>query len=236
MEITEKNDFLYEFSFLSKREYLNDKKQSIIPVLIHDKKVLDIDITGFKFQNGNNRDIPVLDPEEPYKIAKKRLDERVNKEIKPIKLILKEKLEKELFRVKNHYFKQIKEKDEEVETCANKIKMLQAKLRHTSYERDINILKRMIKESKERLETLKKKSYYERLKTEEVFHIKDEVEKHVLSIKNVLMNITVFYYPIYHLRVTKKSKNRDKLKVKVNYKEKNKETILKYDPILDKII
>jgi hypothetical protein len=98
--------------------------------------------------------------------------------------------------------------------------MLQSKLRHTSYERDIMILKRMIRESEERLEMLKKRSYHERLKIEEEFHIKDEIEKHALSIKNSLINVTIYYYPIFELTTT------------LNGKKK----ILSYDPILEEII
>jgi hypothetical protein len=210
--------FLYEFSFLSTYQYLNDKKQSTSTILIKDKDVLDIDFAKFNIRKGNKEEISFLDALEPYQTAKKRLDEKVNKEIKPLKLILKEKISKELFRVKGHYFKQIKEKDEEVETCANKIKMLQSKLRHTSYDRDINILRRMIRESQERLEMLKKKSYRERLHAEELFHINEEIEKHVLSIKNSLINITVFYYPIFDLQVS----------------HKGKKIVLKYDPVLGK--
>lgn len=221
LEIKPNNlDLLYEFSFLSNYQYLNDRKQSTSTILVADKQILDLDITKFKTHRGNRDEIPVLDSLEQYKIAKKRLDEKVSREIKPLKLILKEKLEKELFRVKDHYFKQIKEKDEEVEACINKIKMLQSKLRHTSYDRDRRILERTIIESKERLEYLKKKSYRERLRVEEVFHINDEVEKHVLSIKNVLINITVYYYPVYDVRVSSKGKR----------------SVLKYNPVLKKFV
>ena len=209
-------NFLYEFSFLSTYQYLNDKKQSMNKILTNEKEVLDLDLVKFKIHNGNKEEISLLDPLKPYQVARKRLDERVIKDIKQIKLILKEKLEKELSRVKDHYFKQIKEKDEEVESCVNKIKMLQSKLRHTSYERDINVLKRMIRESQERLEMLRKKSYRERLRAEEVFHIKDEVEKHVLLIKNSLINVTVFYYPIFEVHASRKGKK----------------TVVNYDPIL----
>jgi hypothetical protein len=187
-------NFLYEFSFLSTYQYLNEKKQSMYKIIVKDKELLDIDISKLKTAKGNKNDIPIIDAGDAYIIAKKSLDGKVIQEIKPIKLLLRGKIDKELFRIRDHYLKQIKEKDEEVETCANKIKMLQGKLRHTSYERDINILKRLIRESQERLEMLKKRSYKERLKTEENFHINDEVEKHVLSIKNVLINLTVYYW------------------------------------------
>jgi len=216
MEITESKGFLYKFSFLSDYQYLNDKKHSVNTLIIKDKKFLDIDLAKFKLQKGNKDKFVDLDSLENYQAAKKILDKKVNKEIKPIKLNLKEKLKKELFRVKDYYFKQIKEKDEEVDTCAQKISLLQSKLRHTFYERDIDTLKRMIRESKERLDMLKKRDYRERLKTEEIFHINDEVKKHILSIKNILINITIIYYPVYNLKVSNK--------------------IIIYDPLLDEII
>jgi hypothetical protein len=184
----------YEFSFISTYQYLNDKKQTLNKFFVKDGKILDVDISKFKTQRGNKEDILNFDPSEDYQIAKKKLHEIITNDIKPIKNILKKKLEKELTRIKGHYAKQIKEKDDEVESCANKIRLLQSKLRHTSYERDRNIIMRMIRESNERLEMLKKRSYKERLKVEEEFHIKDEVEKHALAIKNNLINITVYYY------------------------------------------
>jgi len=211
------SDILYGFSFLSSYQYLNDKKQSITKILVKDKDVLDIDISRFKAQNGNKEEISNLDPLNSYQIAKKILEKKVINEIKPIKMVLMKKLDKELFRVKDHYFKQIKEKDEEVEACANKIKMLQNKLKYTSYERDIRILERTIRESKERLEDLKRRGYKERLKSEEAFHINDEIEKHVLSIKNTLINISVFYYPIYEII-------------------SNNKIVIRYDPVLDRVI
>lgn len=215
-----KFDFIYKFSFLSNYQYLNDKKQSNSVILIKDKSNINLDLNKFKTLKGNKEEISQLDPTAQYDIAKKILDKEVSKQIKPIKSILKEKLEKELHRIKSHYQKQIKEKDEEVEACANKIKMLQSKLRHTSYDRDISILKRLIRESTERLEMLKKKSYRERLKAEELFHINDEVEKHALSVKNILINLTVIYYLVFEL---------------ISSKDRKKISIV-YDPILDKII
>lgn len=213
-------DFISEFYFLSVYQYLNEKKQSINRLLIKDKSILDLNIDKFKSRTGNREEIPSIDLNASYKLAIANLESDVEKEIRPIKLLLKEKLERELKRVKEHYVKQIKEKDEEVETCERKIKLLQSKLRHTYYQRDIDILEMQIRESKERLEKLKKKGYRERLKKEEIFHVDDEVEKHVLSIKNNLINATVFYYPIYKILISSNGKNRS----------------VKYDPILEKVI
>jgi len=188
------SNLLYEFSFMSNYQYLNNKKQSINKILIKDGKIIDIDISKIKTQRGDQKDVIINNSTEQYELAKNKLEETIKKEIKPIKENLKIKLNKELLRVKDHYSKRIREKDEELENCANKIKMLESKRKHTSYERDRNILARLIRESIERLDMLKKKGYRERLKIEEDFQIKDEVEKHALSIKNNLMNVTIYYY------------------------------------------
>jgi hypothetical protein len=203
-------NFLSEFSFLSIYQYLNEKKQTIIKFLVKDREVLNLDMSKFKTHDGNKEEIPSVDLKMPYNLAKKKLDMQVNKEIKEIKSSLKAKLDKELHRIKSHYFKQIKEKDEEVERCKEKIKLLEGKLKHTFYDRDINTIKRTIRDSKVRLEMLQKKSYRERLNAEEIFHINDEVEKHVLSIKNILINTTLYYYPIYGILVSSKGKRISK--------------------------
>ena len=213
-------NFLSEFSFLSIYQYLNEKKQTISKFLVKDRESLDLDISKFKTHDGNKEEIPSIDLKESYNLAKKRLNILVNKEIKTIKSFLNAKLDKELHRIKYHYFKQIKEKDEEVERCKEKIKLLESKLKHTYYDRDINVLKRIIQESKVRLEMLQKKSYRERLHAEEIFHINDEVEKHVLSIKNILINITLCYYPVYSIIISSKGKKISR----------------KYDPVLKNII
>jgi len=209
-------EFLSEFSFLSNYQYLNEKKQSQNKILVKNREVLNLDLSKFKIQTSNKDEIPEIDLSNAYQIAKNRLTSNVTKEIKPIKIILKEKLDRELGRIKDHYFKQIKEKDEEVERCAEKIKLLKSKLKHTFYDRDISILNRLIRESQERLENLKKKSYKSRLEAEEKFHVNDEVEKHVLSIKNNLINVTLYYYPTYDLDII----------------TKGKKVVQKYDPVL----
>lgn len=210
--------FIFEFSFLSNYQYLNEKKHAMNKILIKDNKVLNLDISKLKVLSGKKEEIPMINLEKEYLVAKKKLDEEQAVETKKIKVSLKEKLDHGLFRIKDHYHKQIKEKDEEVETCERKIKILETKLRHTFYDRDLFILRRQIRESKERLELLKKKGYKERLKTEEAFHITDEVEKHALLIKNSLINITIYYYPIYSVSL------------------KGKKGLIKYDAVIGKII
>ncbi len=144
IELNEKErGYIYRFSFLSNYEYLNNKKQSINTLLIKDRKVFDLDLSSIKANDDHEKNIQTPDLEEQYNFAREQLDEKISQETKTIKELLREKLKKSLFRIKDHYHKQIDEKDEELESCANKIKMLQAKLRHTTYDRDINILNRI---------------------------------------------------------------------------------------------
>ena len=211
--------FLCKFYFLSTYESLNQKNQSINKFLIKDLKILDLDLDKFKTKAGDIKEIDSIDLEKEYLLAKKRLTLELNKITKPMKNSLNKKLSKEIKRIKDHYSKQIQEKDYEVKRCEEKIMLLGSKLKHTFYDRDILNIKRNIRESEARLEMLKQKSYKERLTAEENFHIKDEVEKHVLAIKNNLINITLFYYPIYEVTASSKTEKISK----------------KYDPFLDKV-
>jgi hypothetical protein len=210
--------YFQEFSFHKTYQYLNVKKQSISKYLMNQGEIIDLDIKRFKTQEAKD-EISTMDLEKSYNIAKKRLSADISKEVRTIKPALREKLEGELARVRGHYKKQIKEKDEELARCEEKIKTLRSKLKHTYYDRDIRILNMQIRESEERLEGLKQKSYKKRLEAEESFHITDITEKHVLAIKNHLMNITIYYYPKY----------------RVSAMTGRKKVSLIYDPIFDTV-
>ena len=213
-------DFLSEFTFFSNLQALNERKQFLKKYLIQDSQILDLDLTKFKFLKSNPTEIPELDILKQYIIAKNNFKEYLNDNIKDIKLKLKEKLEIEFQRIKEYYLNQIKEKDDEIETCKKKINTLKNTLKHTFYQRDIDILKRNIRESEERCEMLGKKGYKKRLEEEEEFHIKDEMNKHALVIENKLVNTTIFYYPItiFSLTLSLDKKTIASLKtIKISY-------------------
>lgn len=217
-----KNGFvsLEEFNFLSSCQYLNEKKDFASKILIKDKDILDFNISKFKLSKGKIEEIKELNVDEEYKLAQNKVKDIIKNETKQIKANLKIKLEKELTRIKEHYYKQIKEKDDELERCLEKIKLLESKLKHTYYERDARILQMKIKEAKVQLGELKERDYRERLIEEERFHVTDETDKHALTIDNHLVNISVFYYSLYSLKVSLK----------------NKVSEILYDPVFDKIV
>ena len=202
-------NFLPEFTFFSNLQALNEKRQLLKKYLIKDKEILDLDLTKFNFLKSNPKEIPNQDLKEQYEITKNDFKKYLKENIKDFKINLKEKLEIEFQRIKKYYLTQIKEKDDETDTCQRKINNLKSKLKHTYYKRDINTLKRNIKDSKVRLEMLKKRGYNKRLNAEEKFHLRDEIDKHALIIENKLVNVTIFYYqtPVFSLSLNKKSKN-----------------------------
>jgi len=216
---TQKNisyNFLPEFTLLSLSQALNEKKQFLKKYLINNNQILDMDLTEFKCSKPNPNEIPSLDISEQFDIAKNNFKEDIQENILPIKIKLKEKLQTELERINEYYSNQIKEKDEEIEICRRKINKMKQDLRHTFYERDVNTLKRNIKDSEVRLDMLKKKGYKERLDEEKEFHLRDEMDKHALIIENKLVNASIFYYPIitFSLALTQKSKIKSSKKSK----------------------
>jgi len=206
--------FLPKFTFLSNCQYLNEKKQFMNSILVKEGKILDI--TLGKLTEGRKADIGEEDVSKEYNVAMVKLDNIIKEETKDIKLSLRKKLRKELERVKYYYSNQIKEKDEEIERCKEKIKSFKSKLRHTFYERDADILRMKIREYEERFEKLKRQGYVKRLKIEEKFHITDETDKHALLIDNHLMNISIIYYPLEVFTLVCQ-RNGVKRSVKLNY-------------------
>lgn len=206
--------FLPKFTFLSSCQYLNEKKQIIKSIFVKDGKVIDLNLE--KLKEGQKTDIGDVDVSGDYDIAMIKFVNIIKEETKEVKVSLRRKLRNELERIEDYYSSQIKEKDEEIERCKEKIKSFTSKLRHTFYDRDADILKMNIREYKERLEKLKKRSYASRLKAEEKFHIADETNKHALLIDNHLMNTSIIYYPIDVFTLVCK-RNGVKRSVQLNY-------------------
>lgn len=203
--------FISRFTFISTCQYLNKKRQFKNEIIVKDKESIDVKLPGL--QKGKKEDLSSANVSEQYKTAKNVLGKLIDKETYDTRELLKEKLEKELSRIKEYYYNQKQEKDDEVGQIEEKIRLLESKLRHTFYERDIIILRRIIRESNEKLVKLENTGYEERLKKEEKFHINDELNKHALIINNELINCSVIYYPIITYSVEMKGVNKKSGKI-----------------------
>ena len=224
-DITERYQagFIPKFTFYTVSQYLNKKKQVMHNITVKKGNVVDFDFSKFRITSGNKGEVSNIDFAGDYQAAKEKLSEILENEAEEIKKELCEKLEEELGRIKKYYGKQKREKDDELERVVEKIKMLEAKLKHTYYRRDADILRRMIRETNTQLEKLKTIGYEERLKGEEEFHLNDEKEKHALLVDSSLMHCMVYYYLIKVYFV-----------VLVNGK-KIKKVEFGYDPILKEV-
>jgi len=203
--------FIPEFTFLSICQYLNDKKQFMNKIRIKDGNILDMNLG--KLTRGDAADIGEVEVFNEYKAAKIKLQEMISEKTKEIRYNLSIKLEKELKRIKEYYGNQIKESDEEVERCLEKIKLLEAKFKHTYFDREALILKRMIREYNDRLVKLKEQGHKERLKKEELFHVNDELDKYALSVNHSLANINLIYYKNCTYTLKLKSSKSDSIKI-----------------------
>jgi len=189
--------YLTKLTFLSSCQYLNEKKQFISSIIVANNQIIEVDWNKYELQEGNKEDIEVGEISNQYKIAQRELRRIIEKETKEIKSTLKDKLGKELERLRDHYKQQINEEDEELARCEEKIKLFEGQLEHAYYDKDIRSLKQKIKKYKNRAEELKKEGYEERIKGEERFQIQDEVYKHSLRIDNNLINVSIIYYPSF---------------------------------------
>jgi len=231
---------LPEFTFFSNAQALNKRKQLLKKYLVKDKEILDLDLTKFKFLKPILEEFQLLEIDSQYDIAKKKFKENSIEEIKDIKIKLKEKLKTEFERINEFYENQIKEKDDEIDTCKKRINTLKSELKHTFYERDADTLKRNIRESEARCEMLKKQTYKERLIEEEKFHLRDEIDKHTLTIENKLVNTTIFYYPVTNFTLfldnasSSNNKIKNKKSTKTNPKNNLKIIEISYDSLFEK--
>ncbi len=181
------NNFLVRFSFITNFQYLNDKEQAMNSVFVKEGKVVEFDLEKYKVIEGKKRDISFENIQDFYKIAKEELNFLLEPKLKSVSQNLQEVVNKEIERVKQHYENHIKEFTGALEKAKKRLNDLEEK----GSEVD------KIAKVKQEILNLENNPELEKLKKEEEFCIRDEVQKHSLNVKTKLMNTTIVYYPIY---------------------------------------
>jgi len=181
------NNFFLRFSFITTFQYLNDKKQVLTNVFVKDGKIIDFDLEKYEILEGKKRDVAFENVQEFYKLAKNKLNFLLEEKVQEVSQNLSKILDKEIKRVKQHYETHIQEFSGSLEKLKNKLKGLEMK--EGEEDKILKIKKDII--------NLKNNPELEKLKKEEEFCIKDEIQKHSLDIKTRLMNTTIIYYPVY---------------------------------------
>lgn len=191
-------DFIIRFTFLTSFQYLNQKETLTNFVCVKDNSLVDIELDNFEFAEGRKEDVKIPNLKEDYDLAKRHLKEISEKRTFELHKLLKDRIEKEISRVKKHCESQKKEYNNSVNKILNQIANLGSSKNKEAASKKIFRLKKSLKD-------LKESNTLENIEKEENFYINDEIHKHSLSVNHKLINTSIFYYPQYVFTIFLKS-------------------------------
>lgn len=213
----EKNEFLVRFTFMTIFQYLNNKEQIITDIFVNKEGFIDLDISNFNLSEGKKNEIVIGDIRPMYDAAKIEIKKIIQPKVDDIKISLKNRMQKDIERIRNHYDLQINEIEEKIAGCEKQIEELESGKTAGDFK---NIPFRLNK-LREQIEELKKNSNRDALVKERDFFINDEIHKYSLSINNKIINATIIYYPIFSFNVFLKN-NEAAREIYLSYHPVNK--------------
>jgi hypothetical protein len=182
---------IIRFTFQTVFQYLNEKEQVMHEIYLEDGKIISFDLKNFKTLEGKKETIAIGDIKKEYSIARDQIHSILEPQIMKISSMLDLRLEKELTRIKLHFSNQKNElelKEKELKKDLEELNTIQ--------EKDNSTLAKIQKIEQALLE-IKNINQKEKLEREESFFIKDETQKHALSLNTKLINTTIIYYPLF---------------------------------------
>jgi hypothetical protein len=188
---------ILRFTFLTTLQYLNEKENIMTSLYVADGQIINFDDSKYKTIEGKKEDLSVKDIKKEYAVAKEKLKEIISPRIQEVGLELKNKLELEIQRVKDHHSHQSGEIDEEMKNNEKQIAQLEKQKFKAKDELAKNNIDAKIEKLKEETVQLQNNSLRDKIQKEEAFFIQDEVHKHSLNLDTKLMNTTIFYYPLF---------------------------------------
>lgn len=191
-----KNNFFSRFSFLTTFRFLNEKEQMINEIYVHDGKVVQGDLSGYKVVEGDIDKINHDNLKEDYNLAKDYLVDLLKSKKEELSNYLLKELDKEIDRIKEYYNTQLGEYGGELNKYIDKIKELELKIRTSEGEKKNELLGK-ISRLKEGLVKLSNGDSKEKVLKEMNFSIKDAQQKFSLNLNNKLLNTTIIYYPVF---------------------------------------
>lgn len=181
------NKFFLRFSFITTFQYLNEKEQVINSIFVDNGEVIDFDLEKYLIVEGKKRDLVVENVQEFYQIAKNKLNSLLEVKVREVSENLSNVIDKEIKRVKKHYENHIQEFSDSLERAKKRLKELEEK----GGDED------KISRVRQEVFNLENNPELEKLKKEEEYCIRDEIQKHSLNIKTKLINTTIIYYPVF---------------------------------------
>lgn len=191
-----KNSIFFRFTFHSSFQYLNETEKLINEIYIHDGKIINGDLNGYKLEEGKKEEIQIPDIREQYFLAKEELKKRIENKIEELSFKLSTSLEKEIKRIEDHF--KIKEKE-----ILNELKRATEKQIELKKEKEKNKLERQ----NNLIQNLKEKLNPEEFLNDKERSIFIEKTKHSLNVDNKLFNTTIIYHELIAADVTIKNEN-----------------------------
>jgi len=202
-----KYDYFSRFTFLTTFQYMNGKEQVTNDIYVYKGKVIKGDLSNYKVNDGDKREINVENIDLDYSISREELKEQLKEKTTKISQELKEKLEKEIERIEKHFNQKTIEGEENIKKLLSRRKSLEKQEDPNS---DIETLQKLKKIDSE-IENTKKSSGLENLKREKEQEIKVELYKHSLNISNKIINTTIIYYPLLSFEIFLKNKTSKRM-------------------------
>ncbi len=195
-----KNNFFSRFSFISSFNYLNESDRLLSEIYVHNGEVVDGDLNGYTVVDGEKLTVDSEKIKKDYGIAKIRAAELSKGKQEGLSNILKEKVEAEVVRIKEHYDKQLGELGGDLNEKLGRIREMELELRSCSDEDRAGVRKKL-----ERLRGGLVKAgddeIMERVLREREMTIGDVMQKFSLNVERKLVNTTVIYYPVYSFKL-----------------------------------
>jgi hypothetical protein len=101
-----RHKFFFRFTFHTTFQYLNEKEKKINEIYIYQGKIVKGDLKSYKITEGDKNEVIIPEIDKPYFLAKEKLRNLIQPELKSLSEKLSKKLDKEIKRIENHLIKE----------------------------------------------------------------------------------------------------------------------------------
>ncbi len=212
-----RNNFFSRFSFMTTFSYLNSKEQVLNEIYIHDEKVVEGDLMGYKVSSGNLGSLRSEMSEElngmakkEFPIAREYLKELLSKKTSELSELVGERLDKEIERVSEYYKRQLAELGADLNSQLDRVREMELQMRFSEGDEKKELIKRIEKQRKGLLK-MADDEVTEKILREQEFSLRDTHQKYSLDINNKVLNTTVIYYPVFSFNLFLKNSESKRL-------------------------
>ena len=181
-----RHEFFFRFTFHTTFQYLNEKEEEIKDIYVFDGEVIEGNLDNYSLQEGKEEEIRIPDIKEPYFLARDNLKKQLQDKTDLIIMDLNNRLELETQRIEEHFLRETRESDENLEEALKKLMELVE-------EGDMD----KISHQKKIIDSFKQKTNFEELKKDKNRALLLEKQKHILDVNNKLLDTTLIYYPLF---------------------------------------